>query len=50
MRQPTAEDLSHEEIGDKLEVTAQNARVKRHRTLAALRECMSKAMFAWEAA
>jgi RNA polymerase sigma-70 factor (ECF subfamily) len=50
LRLSYGEDLSHEEIGEKLDVTAQNARVLRHRTLAALRECMSKPTFAWEAA
>ncbi len=50
LRLSYSEDLSHEEIGEKLEVSPQNARVLRHRTLAALRECMSKPMFAWEAA
>jgi RNA polymerase sigma-70 factor (ECF subfamily) len=50
LRLSYAEDLSHEEIGEKLDVTPQNARVMRHRTLAALRECMSKAVLAWEAA
>jgi RNA polymerase sigma-70 factor, ECF subfamily len=43
------EARSHEEVAAALEVSPQNARVLRHRTLLSLRECMSKRM-SWEAA
>jgi RNA polymerase sigma-70 factor (ECF subfamily) len=43
------EELSHDEIASRLEISAQNARVLRHRTLFALRECMAKRI-SWEAA
>ncbi len=39
----------HEGVAAALEISPQNARVLRHRTLASLRECMSKRM-SWEAA
>lgn len=44
-----AEELSHDEIGRRLDISAENARVMRHRTLAALRDCLSKPL-RWEAA
>ncbi len=43
------EELPHEEVAERLSVSPANARVMRHRTLASLRECMSKRM-SWEAA
>lgn len=43
------EARGHEEVAAALEISPQNARVLRHRTLASLRECMSKRM-SWEAA
>lgn len=43
------EARDHEEVAAALDVTPQNARVLRHRTLASLRECMAKRM-SWEAA
>jgi RNA polymerase sigma-70 factor (ECF subfamily) len=43
------EVLAHAEIAAKLGISEGNARVLRHRTLAALRECMSKP-HAWEEA
>jgi RNA polymerase sigma-70 factor, ECF subfamily len=43
------EAQGHDEVAAALEITPQNARVLRHRTLASLRECMSKRM-SWEAA
>lgn len=43
------EARAHDEVAAALDVTPQNARVLRHRTLASLRECMSKRM-SWEAA
>jgi RNA polymerase sigma-70 factor, ECF subfamily len=43
------EARDHDEVAAALDVTPQNARVLRHRTLASLRECMSKRM-SWEAA
>lgn len=39
-----AEALSHIEVAERLEITETNARVLRHRTLQALRECMTKPM------
>ncbi len=39
----------HDEVAAALSISPQNARVLRHRTLASLRECMSKRM-SWEAA
>lgn len=41
--------LSHEEVARRLAISEVNARVLRHRTLGALRECMSKPMV-WSAA
>ena len=38
------EALSHVEVAQRLEITETNARVLRHRTLHALRECMAKPM------
>jgi RNA polymerase sigma-70 factor, ECF subfamily len=43
------EARGHEEVAAELAISPQNARVLRHRTLASLRECMSKRM-SWEAA
>jgi RNA polymerase sigma-70 factor (ECF subfamily) len=43
------EARSHDEVAAELAISPQNARVLRHRTLASLRECMSKRM-SWEAA
>lgn len=43
------EARDHDEVAAALDVTPQNARVMRHRTLASLRDCMSKRM-SWEAA
>ena len=43
------EALPHEEVAARLSISPANARVMRHRTLASLRECMSKRM-SWEAA
>jgi RNA polymerase sigma-70 factor (ECF subfamily) len=43
------EALPHDEVAAQLSVSPANARVMRHRTLASLRECMSKRM-SWEAA
>jgi RNA polymerase sigma factor (sigma-70 family) len=43
------EARGHDEIAQALDITPQNARVLRHRTLESLRECMSKRM-SWEAA
>lgn len=43
------EARDHEEVAAALNITPQNARVMRHRTLASLRECMAKRM-SWEAA
>lgn len=43
------ERKSHQEIAAQLEVSEANARVMRHRTLQALRECMSKPLV-WEGA
>ncbi|MDF3066925.1 MAG: polymerase subunit sigma-24 [Polyangiaceae bacterium] len=43
------EARDHEEVAAALDITPQNARVMRHRTLASLRECMAKRM-SWEAA
>jgi RNA polymerase sigma-70 factor (ECF subfamily) len=43
------EALSHIEVAKRLEITETNARVLRHRTLQALRECMTKPMV-WEPA
>jgi RNA polymerase sigma factor (sigma-70 family) len=43
------EALSHIEVAHRLEITETNARVLRHRTLQALRECMTKPMV-WETA
>lgn len=43
------EARAHEEVAAALEISPANARVMRHRTLASLRECMSKRM-SWEAA
>ena len=44
-----AEARGHEEVAAALAISASNARVLRHRTLASLRECMSKRM-SWELA
>lgn len=44
------EALSHAEIAERLRISEANARVMRHRTLAALRDCMAKTATAWEAA
>jgi RNA polymerase sigma factor (sigma-70 family) len=43
------EALSHIEVAKRLEISETNARVLRHRTLQALRECMTKPMV-WEPA
>ncbi len=43
------ESRAHEEVALELDISPTNARVLRHRTLASLRECMSKRM-SWEAA
>ena len=43
------ESRGHDEVASALGISASNARVLRHRTLASLRECMSKRM-SWEAA
>jgi len=43
------EARAHDEVAAALDVTPQNARVLRHRTLKSLRECMSKRM-SWESA
>lgn len=43
------EARDHEDVARALEISPANARVLRHRTLASLRECMSKRM-SWEAA
>lgn len=43
------EALSHDEVAQRLAISEVNARVLRHRTLGALRECMSKPMV-WSAA
>lgn len=43
------EARDHAEVAAILQISPQNARVLRHRTLASLRECMSKRM-SWEAA
>jgi RNA polymerase sigma-70 factor (ECF subfamily) len=43
------EALSHLEVAERLAISETNARVLRHRTLGALRECMSKPMV-WGAA
>lgn len=43
------EACDHEEVAAALDITPQNARVMRHRTLVSLRECLSKRM-SWEAA
>jgi RNA polymerase sigma-70 factor (ECF subfamily) len=43
------ESLPHDDVADRLGISAANARVLRHRTLSTLRECMSKRM-SWEAA
>jgi RNA polymerase sigma-70 factor, ECF subfamily len=40
---------NHDEVAAALDITPQNARVMRHRTLASLRECMAKRL-SWEAA
>lgn len=45
-----AEGKSHDEIGSQLSISAQNARVVRHRSLVALRECMSQPLGASEVA
>lgn len=43
------EARDHEEVAAALDISPQNARVMRHRTLATLRDCMAKRM-SWEAA
>jgi RNA polymerase sigma-70 factor (ECF subfamily) len=43
------ESRGHEDVARELSISESNARVLRHRTLASLRECMSKRI-AWEAA
>jgi RNA polymerase sigma-70 factor (ECF subfamily) len=43
------EARGHDEVAAALEISPQNARVLRHRTLSSLRECMSRRM-SWEAA
>lgn len=43
------EDLDHEEVAQRLEITRENARVLRHRSLEALRNCMDDSL-SWEAA
>jgi RNA polymerase sigma factor (sigma-70 family) len=43
------ESYGNDEVAQKLAISAANARVLRHRTLASLRECMSKRL-SWEAA
>jgi RNA polymerase sigma-70 factor, ECF subfamily len=43
------ESRAHDEVAAELQISPSNARVLRHRTLASLRECMSKRM-SWEAA
>jgi RNA polymerase sigma factor (sigma-70 family) len=43
------EARGHDEVARALNISEGNARVLRHRTLASLRECMSKRM-SWEAA
>jgi RNA polymerase sigma-70 factor, ECF subfamily len=43
------EARGHDEVAAALDISPQNARVLRHRTLASLRECMSKRI-SWEAA
>lgn len=43
------ESRGHDEVARALDISESNARVLRHRTLANLRECMSKRM-SWEAA
>jgi RNA polymerase sigma-70 factor (ECF subfamily) len=43
------ESRGHDEVARALDISESNARVLRHRTLASLRECMSKRM-SWEAA
>jgi len=43
------EARGHEEVAQALDISPQNARVLRHRTLESLRQCMSKRM-SWEAA
>jgi RNA polymerase sigma-70 factor, ECF subfamily len=43
------ESRPHEEVASALQISPSNARVLRHRTLASLRDCMSKRM-SWEAA
>lgn len=43
------EARGHDDVAAALEISPQNARVLRHRTLVSLRECMSKRM-SWEAA
>lgn len=49
LRLSFAEARSHEEVAKELDISTANARVLRHRTLHALRECMSKRI-SWEAA
>lgn len=49
LRLSFAEERSHEEVAKELDITTANARVLRHRTLHALRDCMSKRI-SWEAA
>ena len=49
LRLSFAEARSHEEVATALDVSEANARVLRHRTLQALRDCMSKRI-SWEAA
>lgn len=43
------ESRGHEDVAQALSISESNARVLRHRTLASLRECMSKRL-SWEAA
>jgi RNA polymerase sigma-70 factor, ECF subfamily len=49
MRLGFMESLGHAEVAAALDLSPANARVLRHRTLASLRDCMSKRM-SWEAA
>ena len=43
------ESRGHDDVAQALSISESNARVLRHRTLASLRECMSKRL-SWEAA
>lgn len=44
------ESRAHAEIAERLQISEANARVMRHRTLAALRDCMRQTQTSWEAA